>query len=260
MSQALYIDFHTHLSTPGPEPSGEELAKAERLAQTYGIVKIVLLGNVTAQGGPNPTTADIKDLNTQTLAVMDKLPQLFTGFCYLNPSHPEEFNIAEIERCVVTGGMKGIKLWIAVKATDARLDHIMARAAEIGVPVLHHAWYKQTSYSYQESNPAEIAHLARRWPQVTLVTAHLSGCRERGITDIAELPNVYIDTSGSQPDAGMVEYAVKRLGPERILYGSDWCLRDFGVQLGRVQGASLSEAERNLILYGNAKRLLQLDE
>jgi predicted TIM-barrel fold metal-dependent hydrolase len=256
----MYIDFHTHLGTSGPEPSNEELARAERLAQTHGIAKIVLLGNVTAQGGPNPTEADISDLNTHTLAVMDKLPQLFIGFCYLNPSHSEQFNLAEIERCVIKGGMKGIKLWIAVKATDTRLDHIMARAAALGVPVMHHAWYKQTSYSFQESTPAEIANLARRWPQVTIVMAHLSGCRERGVTDIAELPNVYIDTSGSQPDAGMVEYAVKRLGAERVLYGSDWCLRDFGTQLGRVQGASLSDTERNLILYGNARRLLHLSE
>ena len=54
----------------------------------------------------------------------------------------------------------------------------MARAAEIGVPTLHHAWYKQTSYSYQESigrdSPFSSALAAG-----DLVTAHLSGCRER---------------------------------------------------------------------------------
>jgi predicted TIM-barrel fold metal-dependent hydrolase len=257
---ARIIDIHTHLLTVGAEPSLTELGQAEQLARRNGIARLVLLANVTAMGGPNPTPDDIITMNTHTLAVMAHKPQLYIGFCYLNPAHPVEFINAEIDRCVVRGGMKGIKLWIAVKCTDTRLDPIMQRAAELGVAVMHHAWYKQTAYAYQESTPQEIADLARRWPQVTIVMAHLSGARERGICDIADLPNVLVDTAGSQPDAGLVEYAIGRLGAERVLYGSDWPLRDFGVQVGRVVGAGLSDKEQKLIFYENAQRVLGLSE
>lgn len=254
------IDIHTHLSARGSEPNPDELAVAARLAKHYGISRLVLLGNLTSVGGPDPTPEDIITINTHTLRAMNLYPQLYVGFCYLNPSHPPSFIEEEIHRCVEAGGMRGIKLWIAVKATDRRLDPIMASAQELRVPVLHHAWYKQTHYEFNESTPAEIAALARRWPKVKIVMAHLVGGGERGVLDVADLPNVLIDTSGSQPEAGLVELAVQRLGPERVLYGSDWPLRDLGTQIGRVLGAGLTGSEQHQILYENAAWLLRLED
>ena len=81
---------------------------------------------------------------------------------------------------------------------------------------------------------------------------------ERGVLDIHDLPNVYVDTSGSQPDAGFVEFAVEQLGAERILYGSDAPIRDYASQLAKVTGARISDRERQRILGENAARLLNL--
>lgn len=254
------IDIHTHLATSGPVPSDEELERAVCTARHYGIRHLVLLGNLTAMGGPDPTIGDISAINTHTLGAMERYPGVYVGFCYLNPSHPVSFLREEIDRCVMQGGMRGLKLWIAVKATDPRLDPIMEAAGELGVPVLHHAWYKQTVYAYNESTPAEIAHLAGRFPQVQLVMAHLTGCGPRGVLDIAEHPNVLIDTSGGQPETGLVEYAVRHLGSERVVFGSDWPLRDFGTQLGRIIGSTIAEEELENILWKNAARLLRLEE
>lgn len=252
-----FIDIHTHLYTRGDTPSVQELERAILLANHYGIDRIVLLGNVTT-AGPNPDVDAIRSLNTQSLKVMDLYPDRYIGFCYLNPSHPHTFIQEEIERCVVEGGMKGLKLWIAVKSTDDRLDPILEQAEELDVPLLHHSWYKQTSYSFNESTPEDIAHLARRFPNVTMIMAHLSGCGVRGILDVVDFPNVYVDTSGSQPESILVEYAVEKLGARRVLYGSDWPLRDFGTQIGRVTGAALDPRDRQLILRENAARILKL--
>ncbi len=254
-----YIDIHTHLITPGAVPSPDELARADRLAKHNGIGRIVLLGNITATGGSNPTQDAITAINNHTLAAMRALPALYIGFCYLNPEHPPAFNLAEMERCLGEGGMRGIKLWIAVKATDSRLDHIAARAAELGVPILHHAWYQVTPYNHNGSTPAEIAHLARRHPATNFIMAHLGGDRERGARDVADLPNVYIDTSGAQPEVQMVEYAVRMIGSGRIVFGSDWPLRDFAVQAGRVLGAAISDEAKRQIMAGNAARLLKME-
>lgn len=254
------IDIHTHLNTPGPVPSDYELSRAVETARHYGIDRLVLLGNLTAMGGPDPSVADITAINSHTLAAMARYPDIYIGFCYLNPAHPVSFLREEIDRCVVQGGMKGLKLWIAVKATDSRLDPVMEAAAELHIPILHHAWYKQTEFIYNESTPADIAELARRFPQVPIIMAHLTGCGARGVLDIAERTNVYIDTSGGQPESDILEYAVRQLGPGRVLYGSDWPLRDFGVQLGRVRGANLSADELDHIVWRNAARLLRLEE
>jgi predicted TIM-barrel fold metal-dependent hydrolase len=215
---------------------------------------MVSLGNV---GEANPSEADVRTINTNTLNAMARKPDLFIGFCYLNPALPETFLLEEIERCVIRGRMRGIKLWIAVKATDPRLDPIMTRAQALDIPVLHHAWYKRVAGLPNESTPAEVAALARRFPKVTVVMAHLTGVGARGVMDVADCPNLLVDTSGGQPEAGWVEYAVQRLGGERVAYGSDWPIRDFGVQIGRIMGARLTDRERGLILRGNAARILK---
>lgn len=254
----MRIDVHTHLFTPGDVPSDAELATAVRLARRHGIERLVLLGNITAMGGPDPSPEAVAAINSHTLGAMARCPDLYVGFCYLNPAHPVSFIEDEIARCVVHGGMRGIKLWIAVKATDSRLDPIMTQAQSLEIPVLHHAWYKATQFAYNESTPAEVAALARRFPQVPVIMAHLGGGRERGVLDAAEVSNVLVDTSGAQPEADLVEYAVRHLGAGRVLFGSDWPIRDLGVQVGRVLGARLTDQERDVILGGNAARLLGL--
>lgn len=126
------------------------------------------------------------------------------------------------------------------------MDPIMATARKLGVPVLHHAWYKSVADNELESTPADIAKLASRFPDVTIVMAHLGGCRIQGVQDVRKHANVSVDTSGSQPMTGIVEYAVRILGADRVLYGTEAPGRDFASQLGRVFGARISDTARKL--------------
>jgi predicted TIM-barrel fold metal-dependent hydrolase len=252
------IDIHTHLAEPGAVPSETEMARMIELAHRHGVEHVVALGNLVNFGGTNPSSEDIVTMNSNSMAAMRRHPQFFTGFCYLNPEHSPEFVLGEIERCVLRGGMKGIKLWVAVKATDRRHDPLMKRAAELDIPILYHAWYKANGQGAAESTPAEVANLARRFPTVTIVMAHLTGDGQRGVLDIADCPNVLIDTSGGQPESVLVEYAVRQLGAERVIYGSDWPIRDFGTQVGRVRSAALTPEQQRLVLSGNAQRILRM--
>jgi predicted TIM-barrel fold metal-dependent hydrolase len=68
--------------------------------------------------------------------------------------------------------------------------------------------------------------------------------------------NVSADLAGSDPVAGYTEMAVRELGAERVIYGSDVGGRSFASQLGKVYGANIPEAARQLILGENLKRLL----
>ena len=235
---------------------------ATRLARRFGIARIVALGDLPCLiSVPNQTVAGIHAANDYTLTAMDRGAGFCIGFCFLNPAHPVSFLSEEMERCIVEGGMKGIKLWCAVKATDSRVDPIMERAQDLGIPVLHHAWYKNADeYTWEESTPADIANLARRFPHVTIIMAHLGGARHRGLLDLVDVPNVLVDTAGSQPESGLVEYGVRQLGAHRVIYGSDWPIRDYAVQIGRVLGAHLRPEEYELILRDNAQRVLGLGE
>ncbi|MBX3010071.1 MAG: amidohydrolase family protein [Caldilineaceae bacterium] len=252
------IDIHVHHTWADPaDPPWALIEETLQLAQDAGISKVGLLGTYSFHGY-DPTPEGIRDCNRHAAHIVERYPDLAYSFCYLNPAHDPAFIREELDRCIGDYGMKGIKLWIAVNARDARLAAVMEGARRHQVPVLHHAWYKATGYVYNESTPADLRDLALRFPDVPIIMAHLNGCGVRGILDIQDLPNVAIDTSGSQPDAGFLEFAVAHLGPERILFGSDAPLRDYPAQLAKVTGANIDEAARQQILAGNAARLIQL--
>jgi predicted TIM-barrel fold metal-dependent hydrolase len=86
--------------------------------------------------------------------------------------------------------------------------------------------------------------------------AHLNGCNPRGVEDVRTCENIYVDTSGGDPETGMVELAVERLGAHRVIYGSDAPIRHFGVTLAKVLGARLSDADKRRILWDNLRNLL----
>jgi hypothetical protein len=222
-----------------------------------GVARVLLLGDVMAFGW-HPTPEQVRVINDATIADVKAFPGLYLGLCFLNPEHPADVLVAEIERCVRDNGLKGVKLEATVNCRDARLVPIMETLRRLGAFLVHHAWYQADAPLESESTPADIAHLAGRFPDVPIQMAHLGGARVRGILDLRPHENVLIDTSGSQPMGEMIEYAVRTIGADRIVYGSDVPGRDFSAQLGRVYGARVSDSDRRKILYRNAERLLGL--
>lgn len=253
----MIIDCHVHFPAERCVYRREEVDRCLALADRAGIDRLVYLFNTADSGGVDPTPDDIRRNNDLGMELTTRHPDRFAAFCYLNPAHDVALLEAEMDRCLVAGPCIGIKLWISVHADDERLDPIMRRAAALGVPVLHHAWYKATEFAYNESTPAEIATLARRHPDVTIIMAHLAGGGVRGVLDVRDCSNVLVDTSGAQPMAGLVSYAVEQLGPDRVVFGSDWPIRDFAVQRARVDGADLTDEVRAKIMGGTMQRVLE---
>lgn len=242
---------HTYIRHPS---STDAVAAA---AREFGLARVNLLGDVLAFGY-NPNVDEIRKINDGTAESVRRHPELFTGFCYLNPENPAKSCRDEIERCVLELGFRGVKFEASINCRDRRLDPVMEKVRELGIPILHHSWYKSGGQEKNESSPADIAHLAARHPGVTIVMAHLGGARVRGVQDIKPFGNICVDTSGSQPMASLVEYAVAELGADRVVYGSDVAGRDYSAQIGRVLGSDLPDSQKRKILYGNARRILGL--
>ena len=245
----MIIDIHTHNTASGTDT----LIESER---DNHVDQIVLLGDVL-RFGYYPTEKQIHEINIDTVKAMKKYPGLCCGFCFLNPANDMNFTLEELERCVNEYGFKGVKLEVSVNCRDKRLDSIMKKLDEFHLPLLHHCCYKTVNKCPNESDPSDLACLAHRFPSVKIIMAHLSGCGYRGVEDIVEYPNVYIDTSGGQPIAGLLEYAVKRLGMSRVVFGSDAPYRDIACQLGRIYGAEINEEAKEKVLHGNAEDLLK---
>lgn len=247
----LIIDVHVHTKT-------SEVERLINLSKKFKIDRICLLGDVLGYGF-QPNEEQIRTINDLTIKLVSLYPEIFTGFCFLNPANSKKFINEEIDRCIKSG-LKGLKLECSVNARDKRLDPIMERAQELNIPVVHHSWYKNVSSPPDESNPSDIADLASRFPGVNMIMPHLRGCGMRGILDVKPFANVFVDTSGGQPVSGIIEYAVKHIGAERILFGSDVYFpegRDFSAQIACILGAKIKEKEKELVLGLNAKRILR---
>ena len=254
----MIIDFHIH----NAQPDFANMALAFKRAETLGISMMGNLGDVLADG-LFPTADEVKVINNRSLALDLEYHERLFSFCFLNPDNATDFSLSEVKRCLVTEGKNfvGIKLEASLNCRDKKLDPIMELAEKLEAIVIHHAWYKATGKDGEESDPSDIADLASRFPNVKIVCPHLAGIGKRGVLDLAPYHNVMVDTSGGQPIAGLVEYAVKKLGAERILFGSDLYGafgRDPACQLGRVIGANITQHAKKLIIGLNAKRMLKI--
>ena len=149
------------------------------------------------------------------------------------------------------------KLWIAKKCRDEALDAIIRRAAELKAVIFQHTWFKTDGATFPgESTPDDLVALVQRHPQVPLICGHTGGTWEIGIRAVRPFKNVSIDLAGSDPVNGFVEMAVRELGPERIIYGSDAGGRSFASQLAKVHGAHVPDAAKRLIFGENLRRML----
>jgi hypothetical protein len=92
--------------------------------------------------------------------------------------------------------------------------------------------------------------------------AHMGGFPDAGgdwrmAIEVAQRhKNVWLDTTSSTYDSGMMEMAVRRLGAGRILFGTDMPLLDPFAGVQKIRSAFLTEEEKTLILGGNLERLL----
>ena len=246
-------DLHVHMSgVPGATPA-ERMAQLIAFADRMGIERLCVYMGIPWSKDPPPET--FRKENDQVIEAIGKFPDRTFGFVYLNPKHVEA-SLAELDRCVARGPMVGVKLWVAHRCNAAELDPVIKRAGELQAVIFQHTWLKVAGNDPGESTPFDLAELAARHPATPIICGHTGGDWERGIRAIRAHKNLYADLAGSDPVAGYTEMAVRELCPERVIYGSDAGGRSFASQLGKVLGAQIPDAAKQLILSGNLRRLL----
>lgn len=246
-------DLHCHLSgVPGNTPH-ERMTQLVQFADRMDIERLCVYMGM--KWSHNPSPEDMRQQNDEVLAALEKWHHRAFGFVYLNPNHVEE-SLKELDRCVKSGPMVGVKLWVATHCNRPELDPIVERATELKAVVFQHTYLKITGNLPGESTPMELAELARRHPNASIICGHTGADWEIGIGAVRDCKNVCVDLAGSDPTAGLTEMAVAELGAERVLYGSDAGGRSFASQLGKVYGAEIPDEAKNLIFGANLRRLL----
>lgn len=246
-------DLHCHLSGVDGRTPDERIAQLMQIADRMGVERLVFYMGYPFLTDPDPV--ELRRQNDMVLQALSHWHDRAFGFVYLSGKHVEE-SLKELDRCVRDGPMVGVKLWVAQRCNHPDLDPIVRRATELKAVIFQHTWIKSNGNMPGESTPMDLAELAARHPEAKLICGHTGGNWELGIRAIRATQQVPIGIGGSEPCAGFVEMAVRELGAERILYGSDIGGRSFSSQLAKVLGAEISDEAKRLILGENLKRLL----
>jgi hypothetical protein len=244
-------DLHGHIGPRLGATPEDQMDALLRIADRMGVHRIVLLAV-----GPNlATPAEFRKTNDDYLRALERGKGRTHGFVFLNPNHLEE-SLKEIDRCVRDGPMVGFKLHVAKRCDSPEHDAIMKRAAELKAVVYQHTWLNNVGNLPGESEPKDVVALHARHPEVPFICGHAGGKWELGIRTIRAQRRLSIGMAGFDPQAGAVEMAVRELGADRVIYGSDVTGRSFASQLAKTLGADVPDEAKRLILGANLKRLL----
>jgi predicted TIM-barrel fold metal-dependent hydrolase len=240
----MIIDCHCHAGKgdglTGPWDTDASLDAYLVRASRAGIQRTVLFPAFHS---------DYAFANREVAKIVAAAPQRFYGFAFVNAAQ-DRGRVREMIRVAVEQyGFVGIK----VHRYNARLSSEICEAArEYHLPVL-----------YDPTGEVSIAELlAREYPDVNFIFPHLGSfsddwqAQQAFIDPLSRHPNIYADTSGVRR-FDVLEEAVKRAGPEKILFGSDGPWLHPGVELAKVMLLGLSAADQALVLGGNLLRLIR---
>lgn len=196
--------------------------------------------------------------------------------CHTNPRLLPVVNIArgterpsKLLKQYVTRGAKALKLHPAADGEgpeSPRYQSLVHTASDLGIPILLHTGCFHCRLLYRDpaqSHARRYIHWYKNYPQTQFILAHMNFHDPNTALDLCEeFPNLYVETSW-QP-AEMIGEAVRRIGAERVLFGSDWPLVGNNMVVGRkriedcVESRLLNESQAKLILGENAVKLLGL--
>ena len=127
------------------------------------------------------------------------------------------------------------------------------KITEWGDKIFEFANKKRATVLMHPDNIPETVKIADKYPEMRLIIAHLSDIPHIEAVENAKHGNIYLDTSGGASwKNNIIEYAVERIGSEKIYFGTDTYSAPF--QYGRIFFARISEEDKQNILFKNAER------
>jgi len=247
------IDCHAHLHHHGDRAWKENDRKLIDAADRLGIDQLCC--SILTPRRP-ATAAGFRECNQWVAEAMRRFPGRVLGYCYVNPGYGREA-LDEIRRCV-DGGFIGIKLYNEHTCSEPVVFSVVELSIELRVPILQHAGHAHYLLTDQPriSDGGHLAELAARYPKARLICAHVGGGGdwEWTIKALRHAKNVYLDTSGSVIDEGIVDLAARVLGVDRLLFGCDMSMT---AGVGKIRASDLSAADKRKVLGLNVQQLLR---
>lgn len=264
----MYIDFHIHAFADAiaERAISKLIETADLIAYTNGTIsdtvkkleewsidKGVLLPIATKpsqQTTINNWAAEVQQANARIIS-----------FGSVHPDAPDAFD--ELDR-IKSLGLKGIKFHPDYQnffIDDEKALKLYEKCAELDLPVIFHAGYDPVSPEITHALPEASLRVLEAVPQMTLILAHMGGMYMWDkVEELLVGKNVYFDTgfvANEIPDEQM-QRIIKNHGADKILLASDCPWNKTGSEIDMINRLKLSDDEKDMIFYKNAKKLLKL--
>jgi predicted TIM-barrel fold metal-dependent hydrolase len=195
-----------------------------------------------------------RDATEMVFKEVQKFPDRLIGFTYARPCYNRKVT-EDIRYAIEERGMKGIKIHRGETLLHAEvIGPVLETAIEYGVPCLIDSG----------NDYAAIESIVKAYPDLLLILAHLGAPSGNVllIDQFIELArknkNVYLDTA-YVPTYWKIKDAVRILGPEKVLFGSDGILLDPRTEMKKIEVLDLTKEETEYVMGKNIARLLRLN-
>ena len=280
----MIIDFHTHVLPPViKKDRGKYVDRDPCFAVLYSDKKAKIATADELVADMDRSGVDISvvvnygwtthdmcvETNDYILESVARYPQRLVGFCAVQPNSYDAA-LAEVERCARAGARGVGELRPDMQLFDIGDEIFMSPFVEVmaknGMMLMLHA-SEPVGHIYPGKGtvtPETLYPFIAAFPDLTVICAHWGG----GLPFYALMPevkralaNVYFDSAAS-PFLYSPEVYVRvaeLVGEDKILFGTDYPLLDQARLLNEIKSLELPETTRELLLSGNACRLLGIE-
>lgn len=251
------IDAHCHVLDDGLDGAGNHYVMLKgdslnviALARRMGV-------DVTAMMSWSGTVSmDVVAGNTLMEKVVQRSPEEIIGVSSTDPTHQTESDIRGVcERLHGKLGFRGLKPY-----TRNNVPYNDPRYAPYWEYANAHCLYGLLHTAGNVGGMKAVTDLAKRYPDVTFLVAHSGGAwaLARQVAGAAsQFPNIMAELTYTGAVNRVIEWFCERIGPERVLFGTDAPMRDPRPQLAWCIHTALPEKHKRMIVGENFARILQ---
>ncbi|MFW6006920.1 MAG: amidohydrolase family protein [Bacillota bacterium] len=193
--------------------------------------------------------------NNASEKAVKKYPDRLRAYCVINPNYPEivkeDLNNFENKRDIYLG-LKFLADYHEKPLTHKNYERAWEYADYHQLPALIHTWGK-SEYDGSE----QVRKIAKKYNNVKMILAHsCHGEWEKAVELAQDFSSIYLDICAVIDERGVLDKFVKRLGSEKILFGTDFPWFGFDYYIGAVLDADINNEDKLNIFYKNAEQLI----
>jgi predicted TIM-barrel fold metal-dependent hydrolase len=236
------IDCHAHFGPwPFPVPT-QSIAEIEALLAQFGIERGFLASTVALAGDLAGGNALLAEAIASCAALR--------GYVVVNPYLLED-SLEQIATYLGKSAFCGVRMdgghrGLALDSPEVK--QILKALLRYDKPILLRL--------DDEYRPDELVSLAKEFATAKFIIAEMGGREWQPLLRLAKpVTNLHVECGGGAAERDKLAMAVETLGSRRVLFGTGSPLMSPIFALGMVRDSQLPAADKDQILYQNAKRL-----